>query len=50
MKTLIIIRGCPGDGKTTLAKKISGAHFHSIAADDMPELYLDGQYQNHGVA
>lgn len=46
MKTLIINRGCPGNGKTTLAKKIRGAV--AIAADDMPGLYeKDGTYNQY---
>jgi histidinol phosphatase-like enzyme len=41
-KTLIIIRGLPGAGKTTLAKMLTG---FNVAADDMPGLYVDGKYQ-----
>ena len=44
MKTLYIVRGCPGNGKTTLANHIAVC---SIAADDYPGLYIDGVYQQH---
>lgn len=49
MKTLYIIRGCPGDGKTTLALDLSRGKYSpkEIAADNMPGLYVDGVYQNH---
>lgn len=43
--TLTIIRGCPGDGKTSLAK-VAGMGV-AIAADDYPNLYIDGVYQAH---
>ena len=29
MKTLILLRGLPGSGKTTLAKTLGGAHFEA---------------------
>jgi DNA 3'-phosphatase len=48
-KTLYIIRGCPGDGKTALAK-LASLNFPAslvIAADDMPGLYENGAYQSH---
>jgi predicted kinase len=38
-KTLILICGLPGKGKTTLAKRIEGKR---IAADDFPGLYDNG--------
>lgn len=44
MKTLYIVRGCPGDGKTSLANLIG---LKIVAADDYPGLYVDGKYQQH---
>jgi histidinol phosphatase-like enzyme/predicted kinase len=41
-KTLTLVCGLPGNGKTTLAKKLSG---NAIAADDYPDLYIDGVYK-----
>lgn len=46
MKTLYIVRGCPGDGKTTLAHRLVDS-IVAVAADDMPGLYVDGKYQQH---
>lgn len=43
MRTLYIIRGLPGSGKSTLASLIKGVV--AIAADDYPDLYRDGIYQ-----
>ena len=42
MKTLTLICGLPGNGKTTLAHKLS---VFAVAADDFPGLYVDGVYQ-----
>lgn len=41
MKTLYILRGLPGSGKTTIALFLTP---HSVAADDFPGLY-EGDYQ-----
>ncbi|WP_099066516.1 AAA family ATPase [Nostoc linckia] len=41
-KTVTLVMGCPGDGKTSLSKKLPGK---AIAADDYPNLYIDGVYQ-----
>jgi histidinol phosphatase-like enzyme len=38
----MLVMGCPGDGKTSLSKKLPG---RAIAADDYPNLYVDGVYQ-----
>lgn len=43
-KKLILVRGIPGHGKTTIAKDLS---VHEVAADDMPGLYINGIYQSH---
>lgn len=43
-KKLILVRGIPGNGKTTIAQDLS---VHEVAADDMPGLYVDGIYQSH---
>ena len=40
MKTLIILRGCPGSGKSTFAKTLGGAHFET----DMYFVSDDGTY------
>ncbi|MBD2503958.1 HAD-IIIA family hydrolase [Anabaena azotica] len=47
MKRLTIVRGCPGDGKTTLSMNLYGTDAKRIAADDMPGLYDEnGKYQS----
>lgn len=46
MKTLYIVRGCPGNGKTTLAHKLVDG-IAAVAADDMPGLYINSEYQQH---
>lgn len=45
MKTVLLIRGLPGSGKTTLAEIIPNAF--RVAADDFPGIYIDGVYQSH---
>lgn len=48
MRTLIIVRGLPGAGKTTIAKLLAQLpNTMAIATDEYPGLYLDGVYQNH---
>lgn len=49
MKTLTLVRGLPGAGKTTLAQKIAKSNpaTQIIAADDYSGLYVDGVYQSH---
>ncbi|MEI1378333.1 AAA family ATPase [Nostoc sp. UHCC 0926] len=42
-KTLTLICGLPGTGKSTLAEKLHGL---AIAVDDYPGLYVDGIYQS----
>lgn len=44
MKTLTLVCGLPGNGKTTLARKLPG---FAVAADDFSGLYVDGAYQHH---
>lgn len=41
-KTLYIIRGLPGSGKTTLGKTIAGTYCY--AADDYFDLFHDGEF------
>lgn len=41
-KTLYIIRGISNAGKTTLAHELTE---YSFASDEMPGLYIDGEYQ-----
>ena len=40
MKSLYLLRGLPGTGKTTLANLISPLLGLKIATDDYPDLYL----------
>lgn len=41
MKTLVLVRGLPGCGKTEFANVIGGA---SVAADDYFDKFYDGQF------
>jgi len=41
-RTLYIVRGVSGSGKSSLAEQLSR---HNVAADDFPGLYSGGQYQ-----
>jgi predicted kinase len=43
-KTLYLIRGISGTGKSELARALTR---FEVAADDMPGMYVDGEYQAH---
>jgi histidinol phosphatase-like enzyme/predicted kinase len=47
MKKVIIVRGLPGSGKSTVAAQLAGKEGCAIAADDYPGLYEGGRYQAH---
>jgi|AntRauTorcE11897_2_1112592.scaffolds.fasta_scaffold82925_2 predicted kinase len=48
MKTLYILRGLPGSGKTTLANII--AELYNVAADDYFDLYNGGEFNPNYLA
>ena len=47
MKTLFIIRGLPGSGKSTVGDKVAGGY--CFAADDFFDAYYDGKFIPHKI-